>query len=100
MLFYSLLIGPLTAIAIIYTFRNGAGDPKICHPYCSRCSYDLRVNWKTAKHCPECGNDLSWDESVYFGKFPQNDHDKPMNTASTILIVVVVCVVLWLILFM
>lgn len=55
-------------ISLFLNIRKGRGLPKISEPYCGKCCYDLRVNWNSAAHCPECGTDLQEPNAIFFGK--------------------------------
>lgn len=84
MMFFSTLI----------TLRKGHGLPKVSHPYCSQCEYDLRVNWQQASHCPECGQDLSQSVSVYFGRSPARAGNQNFQKRSTAFALVMMIIIL------
>jgi predicted RNA-binding Zn-ribbon protein involved in translation (DUF1610 family) len=71
------IVFPIAMIlGTVINLRSGRNFPQISHPYCSECNYDLRVNWRDVKHCPECGQDLAKDDAVYFGRSPIRSQNK------------------------
>lgn len=83
-----------TLLGAALTIRNGNGLPRVTHPYCSQCEYDLRVNWRDVTHCPECGQDLARHDAVYFGRSHIRTSPNNMQRIATIVAIVMFSTVL------